>query len=164
MKGITLTQPWASLVAIGAKHVETRCWATSYRGPIVIHAAKGLPRKNLGTEADGLVGLSEKLHTPPFDAFDLVAEEMPLGAIIATTELLACVRMDELRATLEMPQFADWKPATYERAFGDYSHGRYAWLLGDVEPLAEPIPIRGALGLWNVPEDILEQLQGVASA
>lgn len=40
MKAITLWQPWASLLACGAKGYETRSWATSYRGQIAIHAAK----------------------------------------------------------------------------------------------------------------------------
>ncbi len=39
MKAITLWQPWASLIAIGAKKIETRSWATKYRGPLAIHAA-----------------------------------------------------------------------------------------------------------------------------
>jgi len=39
--------------------------------------------------------------------------------------------------------------AKTERAFGDYSPGRWAWLLADVKPLTTPIPARGALGLWN---------------
>ena len=37
---LSLWQPWASLIAIGAKHIETRHWKTDYRGPIAIHAAK----------------------------------------------------------------------------------------------------------------------------
>ncbi len=41
MKALTLTQPWASLVAVGAKRIETRSWETNYRGTIAIHAAKG---------------------------------------------------------------------------------------------------------------------------
>ncbi len=44
MKALTLTQPWATLVAIGAKCIETRSWRTSYRGPLAIHAAKGFPK------------------------------------------------------------------------------------------------------------------------
>jgi hypothetical protein len=44
MKALTLTQPWATLVAIGAKTIETRSWPTSYRGPLAIHAAKGYPK------------------------------------------------------------------------------------------------------------------------
>lgn len=41
MKAVTLTQPWATLVAIGAKQIETRSWPTNYRGPLAIHAGKG---------------------------------------------------------------------------------------------------------------------------
>ena len=40
MKAITIWQPWASLLASGRKRYETRSWATTYRGPIAIHAAK----------------------------------------------------------------------------------------------------------------------------
>ena len=32
VKALSLTQPWATLVAMGAKRIETRSWATSYRG------------------------------------------------------------------------------------------------------------------------------------
>ena len=40
MKAITIWQPWAFLLAMGAKQYETRSWETAYRGPIAIHAAK----------------------------------------------------------------------------------------------------------------------------
>lgn len=40
MNALTLMQPWATLVAIGAKRIETRSWATRYRGPSAIHAAR----------------------------------------------------------------------------------------------------------------------------
>jgi hypothetical protein len=38
-----LTEPWASLVALGEKRTETRSRHTPYRGPLAIHAAKSLP-------------------------------------------------------------------------------------------------------------------------
>ena len=44
MKALTLTQPWATLVAVGENSIETRSWGTSYRGPLAIHSAKGFPR------------------------------------------------------------------------------------------------------------------------
>ena len=40
---LTLTQPWATLMAIGAKLNETRVWRTHYRGWFAIHAGKGFP-------------------------------------------------------------------------------------------------------------------------
>ncbi len=36
MKAISLKQPWANLVATGAKTIETRKWSTKYRGDLVI--------------------------------------------------------------------------------------------------------------------------------
>ena len=42
MKALTITQPWATLIAIGAKRFETRGWSTPYRGPLAIHAGKNL--------------------------------------------------------------------------------------------------------------------------
>jgi hypothetical protein len=43
MKCISLIQPWASLVLLGEKRYETRNWSTAYRGPLLIHASKGMP-------------------------------------------------------------------------------------------------------------------------
>ncbi len=34
--------------------------------------------------------------------------------------------------------------------YGDFTPGRFAWMLRDPEPLAEPIPMRGALGWQEV--------------
>ena len=36
MKAISLKQPWANLVACGYKTLETRTWATGYRGELLI--------------------------------------------------------------------------------------------------------------------------------
>ncbi len=43
MRVLTLRQPWATLVAIGAKRIETRSWSTAYRGRILIHAGARPP-------------------------------------------------------------------------------------------------------------------------
>src|SRR6266699_6473957 len=42
---LTMTDPWGSLVAAGAKRIETRSWSTAYRGPLAIHVAKTLPAR-----------------------------------------------------------------------------------------------------------------------
>ena len=43
IKAISLWQPWASLIALGGKKIETRSWPTKYRGPLAIHASKNQP-------------------------------------------------------------------------------------------------------------------------
>jgi hypothetical protein len=40
IKALSLYQPHADLVALGFKKIETRTWSLSYRGPILICAAK----------------------------------------------------------------------------------------------------------------------------
>jgi hypothetical protein len=35
----------------------------------------------------------------------------------------------------------------------------YAWILEDVRKLQKPIPCKGALGLWEVPESIVAKIR-----
>jgi hypothetical protein len=40
MKALSVRQPWAWLIIAGHKDVENRSWTTTYRGPLLIHAAR----------------------------------------------------------------------------------------------------------------------------
>jgi len=149
MKALSLTQPWASLVAVGVKRVETRSWTTQYRGEIAIHAAKGFPKwaKETVWQEPFLQALRDA-EIIRFNIFAGYAGEgegsFPLGAVIATAELVeVCSTNDEIEDFL-------WKHgAVNEFEFGDYGLNRYAWALKNVQRLAEPIPAKGALGLWE---------------
>ena len=44
MKALSVKQPWAGLIALGAKTLEVRSWKTSYRGPLVICASQSPDR------------------------------------------------------------------------------------------------------------------------
>ena len=88
MKAITIWQPWASLIAIGAKQYETRSWETKYRGPIAIHAAKKDPCKMPILVEPFETVLNEELEKAG-QAFSL----LPTGRIIATAELVNCWRI-----------------------------------------------------------------------
>ncbi|MDA8186879.1 MAG: ASCH domain-containing protein [Dehalococcoidales bacterium] len=138
MKALSLNQPWASLVAVGAKRIETRNWYTSYRGPLAIHATKGFPN-----------GCKALCDVEPFKRClrkaKLTAETLPLGEIVAVATIDQCwlVRRGDLLRISDT-----------ERAFGNYEGGRYAWFLKDIKPLPRPIPATGALGLWWVPTHV----------
>ncbi len=164
MKALSLTQPWAALVTIGAKKIETRSWATPYRGRLLIHAAKGLGpvggKKGLVLHcvrnhffASLLALLPEHLRNRETASPQGIAERLPLGAIVAMCELID-VRIIGIEANGDPTILADdmlsWTPILgNERAFGNYAAGRYAWLLTNVQALAEPVPCKGALGLWE---------------
>lgn len=142
MKALSLRQPWATLVAIGAKRIETRSWGTNYRGPLAIHASKEFPK-----------AARLKATTPPFyEAYRLHGMRNlwphhlghPLGCIVATVELAYVFQIE----THQIPQ--RWTHQVQrECAFGDFSPGRYLWILKSVRPLASPIPAKGSLRLWE---------------
>lgn len=154
MKGLTLTQPWASLVALGEKRIETRGWETGYRGPIAIHAGKG------AGPVGGEDGLRELMAREPYASalarnHLLTAEQLPRGAVVATARLVACVSTNRLKAAMqELPSIRDFKVAEHERAFGDYRACCFAWFLADIEAFAQPVEWKGAQGLWPVGEDV----------
>jgi hypothetical protein len=160
-----IPQPWASLVAIGAKRIETRSWRTPYRGTLAIHAAKGFPKDSrdyLDTfvffgafRPDHAAMLKrEGVRLVPNACKLEVAGSLPLGAVIATCRLISCLPTRELQNNriIETDLFAKapvFNLDDQERAFGNYDHGRWAWLLADIEPLPEPVPAKGALSLWE---------------
>lgn len=160
MRALTLTQPWATLVAIGAKHIETRSWATSYRGPLAIHAGKGL------APVGGRAGLYDLAFSDPEGYFYpalrqanvFCIDDLPRGAIVATCELVAVLRTEntpigvrgETAIIDSAGEYHTIIMTDQEVAFGDYSPGRRAWILADVKILPEPIPVKGALSLWEV--------------
>lgn len=151
MKALSVTQPYATLIAIGQKRFETRSWATSYRGPLAIHAAAGLGsiggkrgyrtlcagepfRTVLTDHLRALYDLSPSLR-------DFAYAAIPFGAIVATCRLVDCWRTTDVRLHDILTD--------QEGLFGDYRDGRWAWVLADVQPLLIPIPMKGALRLWE---------------
>jgi len=145
MKALTLTQPWATLVAIGAKRIETRSWVTSYRGPLAIHAAKGFPKDARSFSVNPMCYEAIKNHLTSWPSWMRSHIAYPLGAVLATCQLVACVHVETLTNTTKREIYL----TAQERAFGNYDPGRYAWVLDNVQQLAQPIPAKGALGLWE---------------
>jgi hypothetical protein len=138
MKALTLTQPWASLVDNQAKQIETRSWYTSYRGHLVIHAAKGYPGwcKSTAAEPEFQRGLN-----------DVHPRSLPLAAGLCVVNLVACVRTSQI---YKLKEFG-FKLSTDEILFGDFGEGRWAWALRYEYRLLPPIFANGKLGLWEWP-------------
>lgn len=187
MKAITIWQPWASLIALGVKTIETRSWSTDYRGPLAIHAAAtpagilGLPGDCEGNQegqwAYGYLGDYQASYcrqtgpegrrgdTELMFVGDLPwgrrlpqpagaqALSMPMGAVVATCRLVK-VFQAQLLAQLDTA----WRwDVDANRPYGDFSAGRYAWLLADIKPVEPPMPAAGQRRLWDLawgPRDV----------
>ena len=199
MKALTLRQPWASLVALGVKTIETRSWSTEYRGPLAIHAGMKRPPIVWTRWADPMPG-TDPLLLSMADSYEmghLFTEGEhddgmwshrwagPLGAVVATCELvdvLPTVGWDteqdcpDARGATRCvsadpdepggPFVRTWTYGVIEQQitsvgcwvggigdpvqlpYGDFTPGRYAWLLADVTPI-DPVPAKGKQGLWE---------------
>ena len=134
---LSLTQPWATLVAIGSKHFETRSWQARHRGWIAIHAAKGFPGD-----------CAQLCYRQPFAACLAAAgynkpEDLPRGEVIAIARLTDCISTNR------------WTPeGSIEYDFGNYGPDRFAWKLELVRRLKQPFAVKGALSLWKLPRPI----------
>ncbi len=128
MKVLSLIEPYATLIKLGKKKIETRSFKTNYRGELYIHASSTkIPKewKN-NKEVMSLVN----------DA------SLNFGYIICKCKLVDCVYMDE--------EFLDKiKKDNLEFICGDYRPLRYAWVLEDIKVLDKPIFAKGKLGIWN---------------
>jgi activating signal cointegrator 1 len=147
MKTLSLTQPWATLVAIGAKKIETRSWQVHFRGQLAIHAAQGFPRE------------ARRLCGEPFfrevlgGAGYADAMQLPRGVIVAVANLAGCFRFTHSRTY----RFSESGPlrgrsveiGDQENAFGDFTPGRFGWLLDGAVGFKFPVAVKGARGLWE---------------
>lgn len=140
MKALTIKQPWAQLIAEGAKDIENRDWPTRERGWIAIHSSAKVSANDIQDACDAM-----KMFIPRFSSRIFTADALsyPAGSIIAVAELVSCV------SESESPWF----------------FGRYGFVIQRAIKLPTPIRIRGALGFWEVPEtveeEIAKQLEGV---
>ncbi len=157
MKAISLWQPWASAIAIGAKRIETRCWATSYRGPLAIHAAKRCVKSEL-EQFDEEMLWDGALNRPPSESRKPLWEAIPFGAVVAVAELVGCRRTESFGTDIDVLRGRVWAPSEFyawtERDMGDFYPGRFGWVLTDVRPLPEPILYRGEQGLFEIPDSV----------
>ena len=179
MKAISLWQPWASLIACGAKPFETRHWAPPREligQTIAIHAAKKVDKDAAAMATDIMYGqfdnhggLDERMEASwggDECADELMAKFgntiMPVGCVVCTARLDAAFQLGNRAEGTAVPaasvvrrlvsrQMPECFTVRYDH-FGDYSPGRWAWLLRDVRPLIPPPPAKGAQGFFNLPQ------------
>lgn len=148
---LTIWQPWASLIMIGAKPAEFRRWdyRARYRGlegrRIVIHAgARAIMRHEVDDIierlADRVSSLNAERALPLLNRLRGAYKcqgILPLGAALGTAILRTPKQVSALFNS----------PADSDRI----DHHMWAWPLDHIEPFSEPIPCRGMQGFWEWP-------------
>lgn len=144
--GLSLLDPWATLVAQGHKTLETRSWGTQIRGRIAIHRSQSLSRD--ARHAWKQEAVRRKLCIDPH----LPVPAPQPGALIAVATLTHVWSMcsGEILRNLNDPEETRPWPTGDERLFGIYAPGRFVFELHDVQILPEPIPVPGKLRLFRL--------------
>jgi activating signal cointegrator 1 len=158
---ISMTEPWGTLLSTGAKRNETRSWPArlsyngpTYRGPLAIHLPKRMDDSICFEEpfakALAAAGYQPRHHSRSGNRWGL-----PLGHIIAVAWLESVWQINE--HTQDRMRSLE----STEYAFGNYQPGRFVWTFSCSYRLSKPIPMRGALYIWQwtPPEDFWKEIQ-----
>lgn len=132
LRALTLIRPWPWGIIHAGKPVENRIWsppAALIGKHFAIHAGKKWDQE----AAEDIACQVDILNLPP-DATD--------EGIVAIVKLERVVR-------------GKWDPNSPDPIISsEWFNGPVGWVLSDVVGI-EPVPCRGARGLWPVPEDLL---------
>lgn len=121
MKALSIRQPWAWLIINAGKDYENRDWQTSFRGRVLIHASKGLTRREYDSACEYVhTVVHPGITIPPF-------EKLERGGIVGSVEITDCVN----------------------DACSPWFNGWYGFALKNPEPLPFK-PCRGMLKFFEV--------------
>ena len=77
---LSIRQPWAWAIVYGGKDIENRDWATRFRGPVAIHAAKGVRKQEYADAASFIAAVTGR-----------VPDVVDRGGIIGVAEIADCI-------------------------------------------------------------------------
>lgn len=127
MKAISIRQPWAELILQGRRTIEPRTWQTNYRGRIAIHA-------------------SQTVKEEACVAYGLDQTKVVRGALVGTVELVDVLPLDK----------RGWEALREQHlSLRDFPGPMFGWRLEDPQRLPQPIPMRGRMSLFNVPDEVI---------
>ncbi len=124
MKAISIRQPWAWLIIHGGKDIENRDWSTAVRGPVLVHASKGMTRSEYQEAADNYDPGDIGPDLPPFEALER-------GGIVGQVEIVGCAN----------------------KSTSPWFSGKFGFVLANPKPLPFR-PYRGMLGFFEVPDPV----------
>lgn len=164
MKAISLWQPWATLIALEEKLLETRGRRINHRGETAIHAAQ----KWTPQQADCLdrEPFRSRLAHHGISRGNAVQDNMPRGAIVAVVDLVEvyltgdCLDYAHKTRDLRGPNGLTYQITPQEIAFGDYTPGRYYYVLKNIRRLYRPVLCRGMQAMpFALPSEVEESIR-----
>jgi hypothetical protein len=142
IRALTVHQPWATALIWGGKDIENRPRRTNYRGRLWIHAGLHHPDWGNYLEVRGLSGEvfgwtdTRRTSADQMERLRRMTQHTgALGVILGRVDIVGCHEAAEC--------CTPWGHV-----------GVWHWVVANPLPLREPVPCRGMLGLWRLPEDV----------
>jgi ASCH domain len=133
MKALSIRAPWWWFILHGGKDIENRTWTTHYRGPVLIHASKWWNHDEAFDDATRAADIAHgNGHALP-EGLTLGQMREAGGHIVGRATIVDCV------TSSASPWF----------------FGPVGFVLRDPIAFATPIRFKGALQLFDVPEEII---------
>lgn len=162
---LTIHQPWADLIAHGPKRTENRTWLPALDPGtfLAIHAGRYVTKHGQGLDhwhVAASVYAEQRKHIGPvpiLDAFEAIPPNerdgargekyarsaVPYGAVVAVARYRGAMR----------------EPVVVRGVRDPWWCGPWGWCLDDVIALPEPVPCRGAQGLWSLDDEALARVR-----
>lgn len=131
MKALSISRPWPWAIINAGKRIENRSW----------RVPKGAIGERIAIHAAKSVDALAFAYIPDCPDFE---GDHPTG-IVALATITGCVGPGQ-----HLPI-----PAGQQRWY----FGPFGWVLDDVVEI-DPVPCKGALGLWEIPADVLAAVSG----
>jgi len=130
IKALSIRQPWAWAIVHAGKDTENRDWPTKYRGPVAIHASKGMGKDEYEMAAHFI---TTTLGSAPsqewlsqWHGVCAAPYRLDRGGIVGVADIVDC------QPQSDSPWF----------------FGKYGFLIRNARPV-EFIPVKGALGFFD---------------
>ena len=145
IRAMSLWQPWATLVALGVKRLETRTWlppSDLFGGRLLICAGIN----------DSILKLFDREDCPEeYEPLKrAVRRSLPMGDTFAGSSCLPlgrAVAIVTVDGAFSAPRALEEQPD--QAALGDFRDGRFAWFFSDVEALKVPFRVTGKQRIFN---------------
>lgn len=135
MLALSVRQPWAWCILHGQKRIENRTWPLPRNligRRILLHASSGCTQVEYD-EAAAFIRRTLGYNPPPLRA-------LPRGALVGAFTLNGCASPEASTDPWHVP-------------------GKYGFRLSRVWALDEPIPCKGALKFFSVPDEVANEVR-----
>jgi hypothetical protein len=137
VKALSVRAPWWWFILHGGKDIENRDWSSGFRGTIYLHASKWFNLEEVRDDAVDAMNIFRSIQTGLGFGAEMTFRKMKGfgGCLVGKVDIVDCV----------------------SRSASPWFFGEYGFVLRNPVAFERPIPFKGALGFFEVPDGIEDQ-------